>query len=99
MILVPKEVCIDLKLTTMDYGEEISWKFGSCATHADMWYQDHSVYEIECCQPAGDYEFECLDEDGDGWNGAYMEIGGTKVCQDFDDGYVQKQIVAHSAST
>lgn len=78
------DVCTDLKLTTGQYwGEEISWTFGSCSS-GDTVYGDDQVYYIEpCCQPAGTYEFVCKDSYGDGWNGGFMEVGGTQICGEF----------------
>jgi len=91
------DVCINLKLTTVDWGKEISWTFGSCSS-GDTIYGDNQDYDINCCQQAGTYVFDCKDEYGDGWHGGYMNIGGTKVCEDFSDGSSQKQNVVHSAS-
>jgi len=81
-------LCINLKLTTKEYGEEISWTFGSCSKPQQAKYESNKVYNIECCQPAGTYDFKCEDSYGDGWHGAFMQIGGskTKICRNFKDG-------------
>merc|ERR1719369_399342 len=58
-----ENVCINLMLKTKDYGEEISWSFGSCSSQGT--YESNKVYNIECCQPAGTYDFKCEDSYGD----------------------------------
>ena len=93
--------CSNLKLKTKKYGNEISWKFGSCQSppgygeHRMGKYANNKEYTIECCQPAGTYELDCKDKWGDGWNGGSIEIGGTKYCKDFKKGKSKKQQVQH----
>jgi len=93
--------CVNIKLQTKAYGNEISWKFGSCQSppgygeHRMGKYANNKEYTIECCQPAGTYELDCKDKWGDGWNGGSIEIGGTKYCKDFKKGKSKKQQVQH----
>jgi hypothetical protein len=30
----------------------------------------------------------CRDSNGDGWEGGYIEIGGTKYCENFNEGRI-----------
>jgi len=92
-------VCVNMKLTTKDWGSENAWTFGSCSSKGTT-YDANQDYDIECCQPAGTYEFDCKDSYGDGWHGGQMEIGVEEnrvapsvVCNDFQDGHSQKQDV------
>jgi len=95
------EVCINLKLRTKSWAKEISWQFGSCKSPPGYGeyiygkYADHKEFTIECCQPAGTYELECMDTYGDGWHGGSIEIGGTEYCKDFRGGHSKKQQVEH----
>ena len=77
------KVCTKIKLQTGDYGEEISWKFGSCKSKRV--YRSHHSYDLSCCQPAGNYTLECKDKLGDGWHGGYIQIGAspTQHCSDW----------------
>jgi len=91
------DVCVNMKLTTKDWGNEIAWTYGSCSSKG-ITYTANEEYDFECCQPAGTYEFDCKDSYGDGWHGGQMEIGvgltaPSVVCQDFQDGHSQKQDV------
>jgi len=90
----PTDVCVNMKLTTVDWGKEISWTFGSCNSGTTT-YGNNQEYDIKCCQPAGTYAFECKDSYGDGWHGGYMDIGGTAVCKDFTEGKSKTQNVVH----
>ena len=87
-------------MTTKEWGDEISWKFGSCASNnqSPTRYESDKKYEFECCQPAGTYELDCMDSHGDGWHGSYIEIGNnpTKYCKNFQFGGSQKQQVEHT---
>ena len=96
------KVCVNLKLTTKDWGREVSWKFGSCKSPAGYGenvegkYGDNQEYNIECCQPAGTYELDCKDKYEDGWHGGYIQIGNdeTQYCKDFE-GTSEKHQVKH----
>jgi len=94
--------CHKLKLRTKSWGQEISWKFGSCQSPKGYGqniygkYANYRVYTINCCQPAGTYELDCKDRYGDGWHGGSIEIGGKQYCKDFIRGYSKKQRVQHS---
>jgi len=78
-------VCTDIKIVTKEYGYENSWTFGSCSSNQE--YGDDQQYTVQCCQPAGNYELTCKCSYGDGWHGGYIQIGGEKYCDDFDDGF------------
>ena len=98
-MLFSADVCIDMKLTTKNWGSEFAWTFGSCSSKGTT-YGDNQEYDIECCQPAGTYEFDCKDGYGDGWHGGKMEIdveavAPSVVCHNFQDGHSQKQDVFH----
>merc|ERR1719192_3221037 len=75
-----KSECKNIKLKTNIWGQEISWKFGSCQSppgyveNVHGKYANHRVYNIRCCQPPGTYELDCKDKFGDGWNGGSIEI-------------------------
>merc|ERR1711974_337264 len=79
--------CFDMKTTTKQYGDEISWTFGTCKSSQ---YKSHNVYTQKCCLAPGKYTLSCKDSYGDGWNGGYLEISGTKVCNDFTTGSEKK---------
>merc|ERR1719370_1496199 len=81
------DVCVTIKTTTFQWGNENSWTFGACSS-STKGYESKEVYEQECCQPAGSYDLVCNDSYGDGWHGGYVEIGnsGVKLCVDFTDG-------------
>merc|ERR1719295_1398632 len=96
-----KSECKNIKLKTNIWGQEISWKFGSCQSPAGYGenvygkYANHRVYNIRCCQPPGTYELDCKDKFGDGWNGGSIEIAGREYCKDFRRGHSKKQQVRH----
>ena len=73
--------CLKVKLSTADYGEEISWNIGSCQSNAV--YDDNAEYTQRCCLKPGTYNLECRDSAGDGWNGGYIEVNGNKYCDSF----------------
>ena len=80
------EVCVDMDLTTRAWGHEISWTFGSCdSTQA---YANNGQYSESCCLVPGEYTLSCLDTYGDGWHGGFLEIQGTRYCEDFTSGSV-----------
>merc|ERR1711951_102090 len=80
---------------TSAWAYENSWTFGSCSSQQT--YDDDEVYNVECCQPAGNYELTCIDDYGDGWHGGFIQIGTspTKHCKNFDDG--ESEIVPNVA--
>ena len=80
---------MDVKVTTMNYGYEISWRLidvnhPTSSVCGGSHYASHSVKNETCYVETGNYELRCEDSWGDGWNGGYLEIGGTKYCEDFD---------------
>ena len=46
-------------------------------------YEDHQVYTEICCLDAGPHTLKCDDSGGDGWQGGFIEIQGTRYCEDF----------------
>ena len=54
---------------------------GTCLS--DQTYTDYTEYIEECCLTAGVYTLKCQDSYGDGWHGGFIEIQGTKYCDDF----------------
>ena len=99
-------VCVNIRVKTLRYGNENSWKFGSCSGPAQgSKYVSRKTYNVQCCQPPGTYELECKDcwnaecDIGDGWHGGWIKIGNakTKICQNFRKGFSKKQQVEHKA--
>ena len=92
-----------MKLTTKNYGDEVTWKFGSCSSGSTK-YASNKAYDIECCQEPGEYVMECGDTYGDGWHGGYIQVGSspTKICEDFTEeeprGYKKEVTVSHPES-
>ena len=91
-----------LKLVTKDYGSEISWEFGNCfgptSSQPNPYQSDTTYDDIECCQSLGSYILLCRDSYGDGWHGGYIEIDGTKYCEDFTSGHTSNgKVVTISA--
>ena len=78
------DVCFDVKLTTVNYGSEISWSLGSCQSNGG--YGNNAEYTEQCCLTPGNYNLECKDSYGDGWNGGYIEVKGEKYCESFSTG-------------
>ena len=83
-------VCIELK--TVYWGHEISWELlpqdpndplilSSCPPPPNTHYSSGATYPHNCQLTAGNkYELYCRDSYGDGWNGGYLTIQGTKYC-------------------
>ena len=89
---VPEEVCTDIEIVTEAYGNENSWTFGNCNSTQE--YNSYDTYIEQCCQPMGTYQLVCADSYGDGWHGGYIEIGGSKYCEDFMAGSAESHDVA-----
>ena len=90
---------ITITLTTGEYAYEISWTFGSCSSNQT--YSSYQVYQIDCCQPVGNYLLRCVDSYEDGWNGGYIEIGhdSTQYCKDFNSKASEIQNVRHGTAS
>ena len=56
-------------------------------------------YNAECCQARGTYELNCKDSHGDGWHGAYIQIGEADehLCRNFTHGHSLNLRVEHKA--
>ena len=87
-----EDICTDIVIVTKVWGSEISWEFGTCSSTQE--YNSNEIYTEQCCQPAGAYELVCKDSYGDGWHGGYIEIGGSKYCEDFMAGSAESHDVA-----
>ena len=57
-------------------------------------YPNDQVTSKSCCIPPGSYTLTCKDLFGDGWDGGFIEILGTKYCDDCRSGCkeITKQI-------
>ena len=98
ILQVPITECVNIKMRVKSYGNEISWKFGSCHSPVGG-YHDNLEYESKCCQPSGTYQLQCLDSAGDGWHGASIQIGeeAHMYCNDFSHGYTKNLQIQHKA--
>ena len=76
--------CFEVKLTTANYGDEISWTLGSC--ESDGSYGNDGEYTQQCCLMPGRYNLACKDSYGDGWHSGYIEVDGIKYCESFTSG-------------
>ena len=74
-----------MKLTTVDYGGNISWSLGSCQG-ANGYGNNEDEYIQKCCLIPGSYNLKCNAFSGAGWNGGYIEVYGTKYCGNFTSG-------------
>ena len=83
-------------MRTKKYGYETSWTLGTCSNTDTQ--DSHSTYESKCCLASGTYTLNCKDSYGDGWNGGYIIISGTKYCDDFNGKSKTEQIVVGSGS-
>jgi hypothetical protein len=71
------------------FSHEISWTFGACSSAQRYYY--NTTTNVQCCQPAGNYELVCKDSMGDGWEGGYLEINGQEYCKEFNMGNEKKE--------
>ena len=56
-------------------------------------------YNAECCQARGTHDLNCKDSHGDGWHGAYIQIGEADehLCRNFTHGHSLDLRVEHKA--
>merc|ERR1711962_1240244 len=87
-----QDLCHNIKIETKSWGHENSYELGSCSSQQR--YGSYENYEEECCQPSGTYTLECMCSYGDGWHGGYIEIDGTRYCDDFTAGYSENVTVS-----
>ena len=73
-----------MMITTKGGGDENTWVLGPCQG-TDV-YGNDSQYTENCCLPPGSYNLECKDSLGDGWQGGYIELNGTRYCETFNSG-------------
>ena len=78
--------CVEVSLTTYDYGDENSWTLAHCSS--DESYGNYQEYSNQCCLTPGTYTLECKDSYGDGWHGGYIKVDGVKYCESYNDGSV-----------
>ena len=76
-----------MTLTTKGYGDENSWSLGACSSNRS--YANNQEYTQQCCLAPGNYNLQCKDSYGDGWQGGYIEVDGIRHCDDFNSGKVQ----------
>ena len=76
---------LGISLSTKQHGEEVSWSLGSCNS-LDVDYDDYTTYDPTCCLIPGTYTLHCIDSYSDGWHGGYIQINGTRYCEDFTNG-------------
>ena len=76
------ETCKSVKIRTEAWGYENSYEMSTCASTRT--YGNYANYDEEdCCLLPGAYTLICKCSYGDGWHNGYIEIDGTKYCQDF----------------
>ena len=78
--------CVEVSLTTYDYGDEASWTLANCSS--DEIYGSYQEYSNQCCLTPGTYTLECMDSYGDGWHGGYIKVDGVKHCESYNSGSV-----------
>ena len=71
-------------MTTTDFGDEYSWSLGTCS--GNQAYGDNMEYTEECCLNAGVYTLKCKDSNNNGWDNGFIDIQGTKYCENFNNG-------------
>ena len=89
----PTKTCHNIKIRselpwaemTYNIEETSGWKDAVCKSKRS--YGDSSDYEEECCLVPGEYILNCGTLYGEGWNGGYVEIDGTRYCEDFTSGW------------
>ena len=83
--------CVEVTLSTQDYGNEISWTLAHCSS--DESYGDYQEYRNQCCLTPGTYTLECKDSYGDGWHGGYIEVDGVKHCDSYFGSVMTSEII------
>ena len=77
-----------MKLSTGWRGKGISWNFPGCDGTSS--YERNQKYTKVCDIIPGKHTLTCKNDDGFGWNGAFIEIEGREYCNDFNSGYEKK---------
>ena len=80
-ILIYLVSCFELSLSTVSYGNEISWTLGTCSSN--QVYGNGQTISHTCCLSGGKHSLTCSDSFGDGWNGGYITIENKEYCKDF----------------
>ena len=71
-----ENICLNLKLISGSSASGVDWDFGNCFNNQT--YSNHQIYDIQCCQPAGNYTLECHSWSIGGWSrGNYLAIEGS----------------------
>ena len=78
---IDSNICFDTGLTTKSWGNENSWQLGSCSS--SQTYGNDNEYTEQCCLTPGTYTLDCKCSYGDGWHGGFIEIQGSKYCENF----------------
>jgi len=90
------ENCFQLKIQTKVYAWENTWSLGTCGSNRE--YISNVDYTETCCLDPGQYHLRCNDNGQDGWHGGFIEIQGTRYCQDFANGKQQVQTINITAA-
>ena len=90
------ENCFQLKIQTKVYAWENTWSLGTCGSNRE--YISNVNYTETCCLDPGQYHLRCNDNGQDGWHGGFIEIQGTRYCQDFTNGKERVQIINITAA-
>ena len=71
-----EKICLNLKLITRYRASKVAWDFGKCSSNQT--YSNHQTYDIQCCQPEGNYTLDCHSFSRWGWGfGNYLVIEGS----------------------
>ena len=96
LLKLGSENCFQLKIETKVYAWENTWSLGTCGSNRE--YISNVDYTETCCLDAGQYRLRCNDNGQDGWHGGFIEIQGTRYCQDFTNGKEQVQTINITAA-
>ena len=77
------EETVEVKMTTKNWGSEVSWTLGAACGSPSTGYASFADNTQSCTLLTGVYTLTCLDSYGDGWHGGFIEIQGAKYCDDF----------------
>ena len=93
---IGSENCFQIKIQTKVYAWENTWSLGTCGSNRE--YISNVDYTETCCLDPGQYHLSCNDNGKDGWHGGFIEIQGTRYCQDFANGKQQVHIINITAA-
>ena len=93
---IGSENCFQIKIQTKVYAWENTWSLGTCGSNRE--YISNVDYTETCCLDPGQYHLRCNDNGQDGWHGGFIEIQGTRYCQEFTNGKQQVQTINITAA-